>query len=50
MRNTDAIDDIADKLESDTPLFEEEENKSGVKYNEFHDDPPQKQVPSYVEE
>ena len=33
-RDTTAIEDIADKLESDKQLFEEEENR-GTKYNKM---------------
>lgn len=33
MKHTGAIEDIADKLESNQQLFEEEERKDGVKYN-----------------
>ena len=34
-KDTSAIEDIADKLESDKQLFEEEENQKGTNYNKW---------------
>ena len=50
MKNTGALEDIADKLETDQPLFDQEETKEGVNYNQKILDGDEKHVPQYVEE
>ena len=45
MKHTGALEDIADKLETDQPLFDQEETKDGVKYNQKILDGDEKHVP-----